>query len=55
MVPDFEGPGTTQVVTSMKVDVSDFPRDTYFRCQIADEDGRMAWSRPFRFPAEEEK
>lgn len=52
MVPDFEGPGTGYEVTSMKVDVSAFPRDTYFRCQIADADGKMAWSNPFRFPAD---
>ena len=34
----------------MKADLSTFPRDTYFRCQITDAAGKMAWTNPFRFP-----
>lgn len=50
MVPDFEGPGTGEAVTSIKIDTSDLPRDTYLRCQLIDENGKMAWSQPLRFP-----
>lgn len=48
MVPDPDGPGTTKTVTEMKLDLSGFSDDDFFRCQIADEYGRMAWSNPFR-------
>lgn len=49
MVPDIDGPGTGRAVTSMKFDLSNMPADSYFRCQLIDADGKMAWSQPFRF------
>lgn len=52
MVPDFEGPGTGCEVTSLKCDLSHMPKDSYFRCQLIDANGKMAWSQPFRFDQE---
>lgn len=51
MVPAFKGEGTGEVVTSIRADVSEFAPDAYFRCQITDASGKMAWSNPVRFPA----
>ena len=50
MVPAFEGEGTGEVVTSIRADVSEFAPDAYFRCQITDASGKMAWSNPVTFP-----
>ena len=51
MVPAFKGEGTGVVVTSIRADVSGLAPDAYFRCQIIDASGKMAWSNPVRFPA----
>ncbi|MBO5822476.1 MAG: CehA/McbA family metallohydrolase [Lentisphaeria bacterium] len=50
MVPAFEGEGTGCEVTTLKADLSEFAEDAYFRCQITDASGKMAWSMPFCFP-----
>ena len=43
-----DGPGTWREVSQMRIDLRQAQPGSYFRCQLRDASGRMAWSNPFR-------